>query len=363
MPQQHQQQQPLIVRPPDQITYEMRLNYFKEPPLSPRKRLYVFAGLLMLGIIIFHSVLWTIVFALCLIPIVLRFVKWFKELHRPTMTDREYEQWIWSHAGIAEKEGRDKFRIAQAASEAQTKPQTIKGFVYRSDPDAKLYNFRRDKRGEDGRFRSSVSRFIVIYLAEHELCIYIRDINALGEDCVKKDSSHYYEMVTGISMDTYGHFGADGSDTSGIISADYFAVTMTSGHKIGMAVLSHDDLTEKTVAQLRQLLGAKRYGRGQGAANYPGGVGGYPGNPGLYSGSANGYPGVPNAYPVNTGPFPGANGYPGNTGPFPGANAYPGVPNGYPGTTDPNSGVPNPYSANTELNSGVPNPNLESSGD
>ena len=410
MPQQQQQPQQ-IVRPPDQITFEMRMNYFKEPPVSPRIRLYVFAGLLVFGIIVFHNLFWTLVFVLCLIPIVWRFVKWMKELNRPTMTDREYDQWIWGHVGIAEEEGRNKFRIAQAASEVQAKPQTIRGFVYPKDADAKLYNFYRAKKGEDGRFRSSVSRFIVLYLAEHELCIYIRDINALGQDCVKKDSSHYYEMVTSISMDTYGHFGANGNDTSNIMSADYFAVTMTSGHNIGMAVLSRDDLTERTVADLRKLLGAKKYGRGQGSATHPGAPGGYssgysgvpggypgvadpypgnvngypgvpsyPGNsgpyPGVanpYSGNANGYPGVPNSYPGNTGPYPypGAsnypgvpNSYPGNTGPYPypGASNYPGVPNSYPGNVGPfpgaNSypGVPNPYSTNTDPNSGFPNP-------
>jgi hypothetical protein len=332
---QQQQQQPM--RLPREITYEMRLNYFKEPPPNPRLRVYVCAIILLIGFASVHDESWMIVFGLCFIPIIWRFVSWFRELNRPTMTDQEYDQWIDSYFDMVNREGLDKFQPAQLASIVDAPPQTIKGFVYRNEYDAKSYGgYLREKRGVDNRLRSSVSRFIVIYLAEHEICVYIRDINALGDNCIKKDSTYYYYDVVGVSMDTYGYFGADGNNTSGIISSDYFAVKISSGDRVGMAVLSHDRRTESTVASLRKLLGLKKYRREPGVGGFPAADGGG------YGGNGNQYGGGPNQYGGNTG------GYGGNTGGY-GENTggYGGSGNQYSGNTYPNPEIPSPYPRNT----------------
>jgi hypothetical protein len=357
-PQQQQRQQPIGF--PREITYEMRLNYFKAPPPGPRARVYVIAVILLIGFVSFHNAGWMILCGLCFIPIIWRFVSWIRELNRPTMTDQEYDQWVDSYFDMVNGEGLDKFKPAQLASIVDSPPQTIKGFVYRNDFDAKFYGGSlREKRGEDNRLRSSVSRFIVIYLAEHEICVYIRDINALGDNCIKKDSSYYYYDVVGVSMDTYGYFGADGNDTSGIISSDYFAVKISSGDRVGMAVLSHDRRTEATVANLRKLLGLKKYRREPGVGGFPPvDGGGYGGNPNQYGGNPNQYGGNPNQYGGNPGGYEGnPNQYSGNTGGYGGnPNQYGGNPNQYGGNPNQYGGNPNQYSGNTYPNPEIPSP-------
>ncbi len=337
-----QTQQAMKPRPPDQITLEMRQNYFADPPVPPKVRVYVFAVLFLAGIFFAHNLYVILVLVACLVPIALRFIKWFRELKRPTMTDQEYDNWTWWYLWDIQEEALRKFRIASTASEAQSNLKTIRGFVVPRDADAHFYRpFFRTKEGADGKFRTSVSRFFTVYMAEHELCMYIRDVNALDAKCIKKDSNHYYEMVASISMDAYGYY-LDGQDELKLVSLDYFSVTMTSGHKIGMTTMSRDDKTEQTVAELRQLLGAKKYRQGQ-QTYYPGAAGNFPN----YGGMPGGYPPNPQ-YPPTTGPYPGYSGLPGNyppnppqypptTDPYPGYNGYPPTPQ-YPPTTDPDPG-------------------------
>lgn len=357
MLQQQYTQPQQVVRAPEQITYEMRLNYFKDQPEPPKAKFYVFAAVLLLTMFLFHNLYCTLFCIACFVPIVLRFIKWIRELNRPTMTDQEYDRWTWSHHRWIQEEALQKFRIARDASEVQSDLKTIRGFVVPRDADADFYRtLFYAKQGADGKFRSSVSRFFVLYLAEHELCLYIRDVNALDDKCIKKDSTHYYEMIASVSMDAYGFYVGDGQDEK-LVSLDYFAVTMTSGHKIGMTTVSRDDATEQTVAELRQLLGAKKYGQASRAA---GGFPGYGGMSDSYSPSPQympttdpyaGYAGVPGGssplpqYPPTTGP--GNGGYPPPppiTGPYPGSVSPPySAPTTPPGPPDPNPPYGTPF--------------------
>jgi hypothetical protein len=341
-----QPQQVARPRPPDQITLEMRWNYFADPPIRPNIRYYVFAVLILASMIPFHNLVWILICLACLVPIALRFIKWFRELNRPTMTDEEYDNWTWWYLWDIQKEALEKFKYARTASEAQSDLKTIRGFVVPRDADAGFYRpLFFTKQGADGKTRSSVSRFFTLYMAEHELCMYIRDVNALGVECIKKDSNHYYEMVESISMEAYGSY-LDGQDELKIVSRDCFAVTMTSGQKIGTTIVSRDDKTERTVAELRQLLGAKKYHRGQ-SATYTGAAEGFPG----YGGMPGGYP-PPPQYPPTTDPYPSYGGMPGGyppnpptTGPYPGSTSGPvSAPFPYPAPTTP----PPPPSAPTD---------------
>jgi hypothetical protein len=324
--QQHQTVQPPL-RQPDKITYEMRVNYFKAPPETPKVRYFIFGGLLVLGIFLFQNLLWTLVFAVCLIPIVVRFVRWYRETHRPTMTDQEYDNWIWSNFPEIKQECLRKFRIAQEGSNVDSSLKVIRGFVFRGDKDAGFYTPLRSKLGKDERRRSSVSRFFMIYMAEHELCMYIRDLNILGVECIKNDSTHYYDQVSSVKMDTKGIYLGDGEDAGKLISADYFAVTMASGEQVGVSVMSRDNGTEQTVAELRKLLGEKKYrpqrveiAPNQTAPQYGIGDGAMPAGYGPAT-----YPPTPQygGYQPPA-PYPPTPGYPyPNTGPFPGSTSDP----------------------------------------
>jgi hypothetical protein len=286
----------------------------------------------VLGIILFHNLFWTLVFAVCLVPIILRFVRWYKEVHRPTMTDQEYDNWIWYNFPEIQQESLRKFRFAQENSTVDSSLKVIRGFVFPSEKDASFYKpLLASKRGADGRVRSSVSRFFVLYMAEHELCMYIRDLNVLGVECIKKDSTHYYDQITSVKMDTYGIYLSDGEDAAKVISSDYFAVTLASGEEVGVTVVSRDRDTEQTVAELRKLLGEKRYQpqkveivTNQTAPQYGMDNGAMPAGYGPTTGPA-GYPPAAQygGYQPVTGPFPGA-------GDPPVAAYPPGVPPTYP---------------------------------
>src|SRR5258708_9271342 len=368
--QQQFQPQPVhrVPRPLEVITYQMRIDYFAKTPAAPRIRTWIIGIALVLAVLLSLQYLFlAFVFLVCLIPIIIRFVRWFRDMSRynQCMTDEEYDQWIASHWDTLEQEAREKVAISQANSTTgSAKFLVVQGFVFYGHADANFYKpVFGAKQGDDNKGRSSVPRFFFIYLGEHDLFLYIRDLNLLGLECIKQDSNHFYDQVSSVSMTTKGFFLSDNSsDSSKAVSLDYFAITMTSGHVHGTSVITKDQTIAQTVGNLRQQFGGKKYQpqkveivTNQTTPNYGMDAGNNPARYGPITGPMTGpisqplagypAPGYPAAgypapgYPPTTGTFPPAGypapgyppaaPYPPVTGPFPGADSQ-GVPPAYP---------------------------------
>ncbi len=311
------------------ITLEMRQRYFELPPFKPTILTYIFAsfGVLAALTALLGRSFFPIVILLFTFRFIWKVIRWFMYTLRPTITDQQYDQWIRSHQDMAYSEGLEKFREALNASRMDRAPVIIQGFVYRNDRDAAIYNGTiRHKRGDDNRARSSIARFIIMFIAEHEICVYVRDINALSTYCYNKADSYYYHDIVGVGTTAKGHSlrNFQEGNSSEVIEKDesldlfrlhHFELKISNGDTIGVTVYDNNNEIDKIVSNLRKLLGEKKYGPGHGYR--PQGFPGTSSASGAFGSSTTGptpYGGYAN-HPTGPNPYNGYTNHP--TGPTP----------------------------------------------
>jgi hypothetical protein len=189
-------------------------------------------------------------------------------------TDQQYDIWLKSQAkAIAD---RAIMKLGLDQSEITNEPLEVHGFVLPGMKDSNRYRADepRWKKGNDGLIRFSVNTYTFFFPEEHHLAAFVGDVNALNQTAHNEKTEEYFYR------DIVGATTSDEQDNITIKGKQYqyrtqrFSLRITSGDSIGVSIDAvpidnrqnipsfkiPNSGIDRTVAQLRMLLRAKKQG-------------------------------------------------------------------------------------------------------
>lgn len=192
----------------------------------------------------------------------------------PLMTDQEFDTWVERKAREGLSSTLRKLGLMDEIHDMNNL-LCVRGYVLPGMRKSRYYNNREllSRRGVDGRWRYSVNIYTYFYAAEHQIMIFIYDINAMNwADYREVTREYFYQDVIGATTE-------DELDTVYINGALFnyrdqrFSLRLCDGFGIGATVRSVplDDIAnlptydmpnsgvDNTIAQLRMLLRSKKW--------------------------------------------------------------------------------------------------------
>ncbi len=194
----------------------------------------------------------------------------------PLLTDQEFDAWVESRArqGLVNT-------ICRLGLENEIRHPAyllcVRGYVLPGMSNARYYNARDllSRQGTDGRWRYSINIYTYFYAAEHQIMIFIYDINAMNwGDYREATKEYFYEDVIGATTQ-------DDQDTVFVQGFLYnyrvqrFSLRLCDGFGVTANMRSQpldptsnlptfdvpNSNIDRTIAQLRMLLRSKKGNR------------------------------------------------------------------------------------------------------
>ncbi len=192
----------------------------------------------------------------------------------PLLTDQEFDTWVEQKARNGLVNAIHRLGLADEIRNIDDL-LCVRGYILPGMRNSRHYNYQDllSKMGMDGRWRYSVNIYTYFYPAEHQIMIFIFDINAMNwADYREATKEYFYEDVIGATTE-------DEQDTIYINGALFnyrdqrFSLRLCDGYGIGATVRSVplDNIAnlptfdmpnsgvDRTIAQLRMLLRSKKW--------------------------------------------------------------------------------------------------------
>lgn len=228
---------------------------------------------------LFAADIWMMIFPILAITgsvlLTISFVLWLLlKLGIRVPTDQEYDAYVQAKARehlleALRKIGQDNLSDAQI-----DQILFMRGFVLEGTKNA--LNYRAQdilrKRGKDGIWRYSINIYTYFYPVDHQLAVFVFDINAVNKKDRRELVQEYFytDVVAATTEDEQDEITVDG--TAHPYRTQSFALRICDGNRISATFrsipLDHEKLpiydlprdnVEKTIAQLRLLLRTNKH--------------------------------------------------------------------------------------------------------